>query len=213
MRRLSSISFFVLIVVLFSACEPAIVDAPTPTPETIEPTEVPAESPVWVVAPNGMWPGHTTYPELVGDRYVFHLSGNEGEGFAGFVGVRLENVELLAGQCYVFEFVNALLDLRTVPNEELTDISAKAFIHLPNGGTIELNKHAVFYKDGLEFVVTESPNIFWSFWSMTDVTLNGIDGGIDQQHANAKPGNVFSFESVAFYPVNDPGLCAGIPIS
>lgn len=234
--------FGLFIILILVGCEPGIIDAPTPTQEILQPSETP-EAPLWdvsclpdgivplnknpclvpepgtshphdvdwIVAPNGMWGDFMTYPEWAGDHWVWHLAGNEGERFAGFIGLRIHNLVLKAGQCYALNLTGRL-GLRSVPNDELTDISAQAFIYTDGGKRIPLNVHAVFYKDGLNFVVNESPDWFWSFWVMADATIV-IDVGIYQVHANARPGGVFVPDAVYIHPVNDPGLCAGAPIS
>lgn len=239
MCRLIKLILLTALIPLAIGCVPGIVDAPTPTMEVWEATPTPTWDvsclpdgivPIntnpclvpkpgtshpydieWVIAPNGMWGSYTTYPEWVAGHWVWHLAGNEGERFAGFIGLRIHNLVLKAGQCYAANF-DGVLDLRDVPNSELTDITAVAFIHTDNGGEpIPLNKHAVFYKDGLNFVVDESPGWFWAFWSMTD-TVIVFEAGINENHANARPGNIFSPAAIYIHPVTDPGLCSGAPI-
>lgn len=232
-KRIASIALFVLIIFI-AACEPIIIDDATPTqevndswrvdclpddivPMNTNPCLVPKPGGIrpydieWAVEPNNNHDGRLTAAEWTDNHWMFPLAGQAGEGFAGFIGLRIHNLALDDGQCYALNFVGEL-DLRGVPKDEMSDISALAFAHTDSGNKMLLGTHGVTRPEGFNFVVEENPDWFWFVWAESNTTII-IEVGINQIHANARMGNHFDLESVYFHPVDNDLCSGGMPIS
>jgi hypothetical protein len=195
MRLLSSLLIVTLLMVACDATNTLPGVAPTPTqeynywdvscvPAGIVPINTnpclsgnPPYDVEWVVARND---GTTTTPELVDARWRLWLAGQAGEGFAGFVGVRLSDLALSPDECYAVNFGVLDLDLRETPKDEMDNITAQFWAHLRNGEPpILLAQHAVTIPSGFNFIVDPDPDWFVYLKVSEPMTID-LDLGINQ---------------------------------